>query len=194
MLCGFCWCLLIFFWILPYWALRNTVFRVDLKNHHTYWEQDLKIFEKNSCIRTWKFNWNFNQTSFLLERQQQGSHDTRIDRYWLILVALPPRHSLLFIWRIKAKPFKTLIEKNDKSSRFKNFCQFCGFALHWKSAESVESWKNFVILADKRLDYFLTGLELISNLQTLVGNWIRSPFHLTNNNRLHMIQELIDID
>ena len=33
----------------------------------------------------------------------KGSRDTRIDRHWLILVALPLRHSLLVIWRIKAK-------------------------------------------------------------------------------------------
>ena len=37
MLCGFCWCLLILFFLnLAYWALRNVEFRVDLKTHHTY--------------------------------------------------------------------------------------------------------------------------------------------------------------
>ena len=38
MFCGFCWCLLILFFFLnlPYWALRNVEFRVDLKTHHTY--------------------------------------------------------------------------------------------------------------------------------------------------------------
>ena len=61
--------------------------------------------------------------------------------------------------------FKTLIEKNDKSSRFRSFRRFRGFAVHYESAESVESWENFEMLADKRLDYFLTGLKLISNLQ-----------------------------
>ena len=59
---------------------------------------------------------------------------------------------------------KTLI-KNEKSSRFQNFRQFRGFALHYKSVRSAENWENFVILADKRLDYFLTELKLISNLQ-----------------------------
>ena len=58
--------------------------------------------------------------------------------------------------------FKTLIEKNDESSRFRSFRGFRGFALHYKSPESAESWENFEMLADKRLDYFLTGLKLIS--------------------------------
>ena len=57
-------------------------------------------------------------------------------------------------------------KKYYKSSRFKNFLQFRGFALHYESAESAESYKNFVILADKRLDYFLMELKLISNLQS----------------------------
>ena len=110
-----------------------------------------KFLKKSTCIR-----------NILLERQQQGSRHTRIGRYRLILVALPFRHSLLVIWRIKAK---TLIEKNNKSSRYKNFRRFRGFALHFESAGSLESWENFVTLADKRLDYVLTGLKLISNLQ-----------------------------
>ena len=45
---------------------------------------------------------NRGQASFLLEREQQGSRDEIIDRNWLILVALPLRHSLLVISRIKA--------------------------------------------------------------------------------------------
>ena len=61
--------------------------------------------------------------------------------------------------------FKTLIKKNEKSARFKNFHQFRGFALHYESLESAESWENLAILADKRLDYFLTEFKLISNLQ-----------------------------
>ena len=66
--------------------------------------------------------------------------------------------------------------------------------LQYESTESVESREDFVILADKRLDYFLTELELISNLETPDENWIRPAFHLTDNNRLHVIQELIDPD
>ena len=62
----------------------------------------------------------------------------------------------------QSSTFKTSIKENEKSSRFKNFRQF---ALHCESVESVESSENFVILADKRLDYFLTELKLISNLQ-----------------------------
>ena len=94
----------------------------------------------------------------------------------------------------QSKTFKTLIEKNDKSSRFKNFRRFRGLALHYESVESAESWENFVILVGKRLDYFLTELELISNLQTPEKNWIRSAFYFTDNNGLHVIQELINID
>ena len=45
--------------------------------------------------------------------------------------------------------------------------------LQYESTESVESREDFVILADKRLDYFLTELD---------------------NNSLHVIQELIDPD
>ena len=65
----------------------------------------------------------------------------------------------------QSKTFKTLIEKNAKSLRFKNFRWFRGLALHYDSTESAESWENFVILAEKRLDYFLTELKLISNPQ-----------------------------
>ena len=41
-----------------------------------------------------------NQPSFLLERQQQVWRNTRTDRNWLILVALPLKHVLLVIWHI----------------------------------------------------------------------------------------------
>ena len=116
-------------------------------------------------MKTWNFNRKFNQISFLLERQQQRSRDTRNDRYWLIIVSLPLIDSLLVTWHIKSKTFTTLVNKNDKSSRFKNFHQFRGFPLHYESAKSVKSWECFVILADKRLHYFLTELKLISNLQ-----------------------------
>ena len=61
--------------------------------------------------------------------------------------------------------FKTLIKKNKKSSRFKIFRWFRRFALHHDTAESEESWEDFIILAEKRPDYFLTELKLISNLQ-----------------------------
>ena len=72
--------------------------------------------------------------------------------------------------------------------------QFRGFALQYESTESVESGENFVISADKRLDYFLTEFELISNLDRPDEDWIRPAFHLTDNNRLHVIQGLIDPD
>ena len=55
--------------------------------------------------------------------------------------------------------------KNEKSSRFKNFRRFRGFALHYESVESTESSENVVLLPDKRLDYFLTVLKLVPNIQ-----------------------------
>ena len=53
----------------------------------------------------------------------------------------------------------------NKYSIFKHFRPFRGFGLHYESVESAESWEYFVILADKRLDHFLSELKLISNLQ-----------------------------
>ena len=59
----------------------------------------------------------------------------------------------------------TSIKKNEKSSRFKNFCQFRWFALRYEFAESAESSENFVLLPDKRLDYLLAELKLGHNVQ-----------------------------
>ena len=61
--------------------------------------------------------------------------------------------------------FTTSIKKNEKSSRFKNFRQFSGFALQYESAELRESSENFVLLLDKRLDYLLAELKLVPNVQ-----------------------------
>ena len=83
----------------------------------------------------------------------------------LILVALPLRHSLLVIWSIKAVPLRFKKKKNEKSSTLKNFRRFRGFALHYESVESAESWENFVLLPDERLDYLLTELKLVPNVQ-----------------------------
>ena len=85
------------------------------------------------------------------------------------------------------------MKENDKSSRFKGIRILRGFALHYESAESAKSWENFVILADKKLDYLLTELKLISNLQKLAENWIRPAFYLKNNSKGHVTQELVEI-
>ena len=53
---------------------------------------------------------------------------------------------------------------NKKSSRLKNFCQFCGLAFHYGSVELVESWENFALLLDKSLDYILTELKMVNIL------------------------------
>ena len=64
----------------------------------------------------------------------------------------------------QSSTFKTLINKNDKSSRFKDFRRFRGLALHYESTELAESLENAVLLPDKRLDYFLTVLKLGRNV------------------------------
>ena len=37
--------------------------------------------------------------------------------------------------------------------------------LHYESTESAEIWENVVYNPDKRLDYFLTELKLVPNVQ-----------------------------
>ena len=64
----------------------------------------------------------------------------------------------------QSSTFKTLINKNDKSLRFKDFRRFRGLALHYESTELAESLENAVLLPDKRLDYFLTVLKLGRNV------------------------------
>ena len=64
----------------------------------------------------------------------------------------------------QSSTFKTVINKNDKSSRFKDFRRFGGLSLHYESTELAESLENAVLLPDKRLDYFLTVLKLGRNV------------------------------
>ena len=73
--------------------------------------------------------------------------------------------------------FKT--SEKWKFSRFKDFRRFRAFALYYESAESAESSENVVLLPDKwielnwaelngielSLDYFLTVLKLVPNVQ-----------------------------
>ena len=54
---------------------------------------------------------------------------------------------------------------NEKYSKPKNFGWFRAFALHFESAESTESWENFVLLPYKWLDFLLMKLKLVFNLQ-----------------------------
>ena len=66
----------------------------------------------------------------------------------------------------QSSTFKTSIKENEKSSRFKNYPRFRGFALHYESEKSPESSENVVLLPyKKRLDYFLTVLKLALNVQ-----------------------------
>ena len=55
--------------------------------------------------------------------------------------------------------------------------------------ESVESWEYFELLADKRLDTFLSELKLISNLQNEKIIWIRSVFYFKSNNKGNVIRD-----
>ena len=75
------------------------------------------------------------------------------------------------------------MKENEKSSRFKIFRRFRGFALHHVSVESAESSQNVVKLPDKRLDYLLTELKLVPNVQS-AESWIRPAFYLKDNNRV----------
>ena len=58
-----------------------------------------------------------------------------------------------------------LRKKNEAYARFQNFRQFHEFALHYESAELAESLERFTLLTNKKLDYFLSDLKLIFNLQ-----------------------------
>ena len=60
--------------------------------------------------------------------------------------------------------FETLRKKNEKSSRFRYFPRFRGFALCYKSAELVESWANILLSASKTLDCQSSELKLILHL------------------------------
>ena len=56
------------------------------------------------------------------------------------------------------------IEK--KIQIWKKFHRFRGFALHYESTVLAENrWQDLVLILGNRLDYFLSELKLISNLQ-----------------------------
>ena len=57
------------------------------------------------------------------------------------------------------KCFKISRKLNEKSLRLKNFRRFHGFALHYESTESVESWEDFVLLSDKKAGLLFNGVE-----------------------------------
>ena len=77
---------------------------------------------------------------------------------------------------------KTLRKKNETNSRFQN-CRFHKFAPHYESAELVEN----ILLTDKRLH-----LKLILNPQNQQKKSIKAGFYLKDNNRAHLIQELVE--
>lgn len=50
--------------------------------------------------------------------------------------------------------------------------------MHYESTESPETWENFTLLADKRLQYFVeTNFEFTKPTE----NWIKTNFHLKVN-------------
>ena len=69
--------------------------------------------------------------------------------------------SLAKLSNILNSTFKNPREKNEKTSKFKNFCWFHRFAMYCESTESVEGQKYFIILANKRLVGHFSELELI---------------------------------
>ena len=56
-------------------------------------------------------------------------------------------------------------KKKENLSNLKNVHRFPGFALHYESAELAENWQDLVLIVGNTLDYFLSELKLISNLQ-----------------------------
>ena len=75
----------------------------------------------------------------------------------------PQSQTFKIICLIQLSAFKISKKLNEKSSILKNLRWFRGFALHYQSAQSGESWENFILLAGKGLDYLLIELKLISN-------------------------------
>ena len=74
------------------------------------------------------------------------------------------------------------------------------------SVKSTESWENFALLANKRLDYFLTESKLVPNVLNISQSWklillsVKSAktltstvFHLKDNSSVLVISELIEI-
>ena len=74
------------------------------------------------------------------------------------------------------------------------------------SVKSTESWENFALLANKRLDYFLTESKLVPNVLNISQSWklillsVKSAktltstvFYLKDNSSGHVISELIEI-
>ena len=64
-----------------------------------------------------------------------------------------------------SRTFTISKKKKENISNLKNFRRFRGFALHYESAESAENWQDLVLILGNRLDYFLSELKLILNLQ-----------------------------
>ena len=68
---------------------------------------------------------------------------------------------LIYLSRI----FTISKKRKENILNLKNFRRFLGFTLHCESAESVENWQDLVLISGNRLDYFLSELKLIPNLQ-----------------------------
>ena len=64
-----------------------------------------------------------------------------------------------------SRTFTILKKKKENISNFKNFLRFRGFALHYESVELAKNCQDLILIISNRLDYFLSELKLISNLQ-----------------------------
>ena len=69
---------------------------------------------------------------------------------------------------------------------FLNFLPIPRIRSHYESAESAESWENFVLLPDKKLDDLLTELKLVPNVQNS-EKLNQTSFYLKDKNRGHRL-------
>ena len=93
---------------------KSLRFKMSVYSPHSFCTTNSRKWlnlRKRGIIGRWKDGLLFirlelNQDSCLLEIQQKGSRDTRINRDWLILVLLLVKHSKSITWRIWIVPLK----------------------------------------------------------------------------------------
>ena len=94
----------------------------------------------------------------------KSNNKSNVIRDWLILVILHLTIKTKHLTYL-SRTFTISKRKTEELSNLKNFHRFRGFALHCESAKSAENWQDFLWILGSRLDYFLSELKLISNLQ-----------------------------
>ena len=119
------------------------------------WNDGLPFLQVSTNFISVKSTRKLNQNSFLIERQQYGSCDTRSDKACSCIV-LQNQTFKISCFTYLATAFKT---SKFKTSRFKNFCWLHGFTVHYESVESVEIWENFLLLP-----WVIIGLTITINI------------------------------